>query len=280
MIGQPFLALLALSAMTGGVAACSSEPTRGGPDASALSGPPVTLPADPPRCAAAPEGTILSRRMTSTVTKGTERLRIYLPPGFERTRPGTAGLLILLHGASADETQWIDVGIASGADCLIAAGEIGPMAIVAVDGTRVETDSGASPPAMERFITNEVLPYMRTNYPMLAGPMKTSIGGISRGGGWALRIAADRPDLFRAVGGHSPATNLSAEDERLLATHNVRVWLDVGKQDALRSRVQALASSLRSRGGGAQFMTWSGGHDRRYWSHHVEDYLRFYARTW
>lgn len=206
-------------------------------------------------------------------------MRIYLPPGLDQAKPGTVALLILLHGATADETQWIDVGIAPGADCLIATGEIGPMVIVAIDGTRSETDIGTSPPPMERFVTDEVLPYLRVTYPTLAGPTKTSIGGISRGGGWALRIAAARPDLFTSVGGHSPATDLSAAEQRSLATHGVRVWLDVGEQDGLRPDVQALASSFNATGHPARFMTWDGGHDRRYWSHHVEDYLRFYGRA-
>lgn len=249
----------------------------GGPPGRSAAGP---QPADPPFCPDAPGGTVLSRSLTSTATGGVEHLRIYLPPGFEAAAPGSVPLLVLLHGATADETQWIDVGVASAADCLIGSGKIGPLVIVTVDGSRVETDTDTAPPPMERFLADEVLPYLHGGYPQLAGRVRTSIGGISRGGGWALRIAADRPDLFSSVGGHSPTTPLTPDQQRSLAEHGIRVWLDVGDQDGLRADVEDLAASLRSRGYGAQLLTPAGGHDRLYWSQHVEDYLRFYSRAW
>ena len=223
---------------------------------------------------------MLTRSFASVVTGGQERLRVYIPPGFESVERGSLPLLVLLHGSTADETQWTDVGVAGAADCLIGSGEIKPILIVAVDGSRVESQDDTTPPPMERFITDELLPYLRAGYPQLGGRARTSIGGISRGGEWALRIAADRPDLFSSVGGHSPGTSLTLEQQRALADHDVRVWLDVGDRDGLRHGVQDLVASFHSIGYGAQFMMPAGGHDRRYWSEHVEDYLRFYSHDW
>lgn len=237
-------------------------------------------PAAPPSCPDAPKGKVLSKSLTSQATGGTERLRIYAPPGFEPAASPSVPLLVLLHGATADETQWLDVGAASAADCLIGSGEIKPMVIVAVDGGRVEGRGDGSPPAMERFVADELLPYLHKEYPSLGGRDVTSIGGISRGGGWALFIAADRPDLFSAAGGHSPSGRLTPKQEQSLATHDTRVWLDVGDDDSLRPSTFELAESLRSIGLGVRATTWPGGHDRLYWSDHVEDYLRFYARAW
>jgi enterochelin esterase-like enzyme len=267
------------AALLGLMVACSPDP---GPEAEGGSVPsaPVALPADPPQCPLAEEGTVLARSITSATTGGVEHLRIYVPPGFERAEPGSVPLLLLLHGGAADETQWIDVGIASAADCLIAAGEIEPLMIVTVDGTRVEDQTHGRQPPMERFVADEILPYLHAGYPNLGGRATTSIGGISRGGAWALRIAADRPELFSAVGGHSPTTSITNDQLRSLATHQIRLWLDVGNRDRLQPRVQRLAASIRSVGYGVMSMGWDGGHDRRYWSLHVEDYLRFYGRAW
>lgn len=254
-----------------------SAPEASTPAERDVSGP---QPADPRFCPEAREGTVLNRSLTSVATGGPENLRIYVPPGFETTEVGTVPLLVLLHGATADETQWIDVGVASAADCMIAAGEIEPLVIVTVDGSRVDTNTDTTPPPMERFIADEVLPYMRAGFPQLGGRDRTSIGGISRGGGWALRIAAERPDLFSSVGGHSPTIPVTPDQERSLAENNVRVWLDAGDQDGLQTKVLDFASSLRSLGYGAQVQTSAGGHDRLYWSQHAEDYLRFYSRAW
>lgn len=270
---------MAVAALTGTMVACGTERAAapdegrhgevGGPGAS-----------EPPLCPSAQQGTVLARSLTSTATEGVEQLRIYVPPRFENAAAGVVPLLVLLHGSSADETQWIDVGVATAADCLIGTGEIQPMMIVTVDGGRVDGDGDGSPPPMERFVADEVLPYLRTRYPQLGGRSATSIGGISRGGGWALRIAADRPDLFSAVGGHSAAGDLTDVELGSLASHDVRLWLDVGHQDRLGPRVRRLAARVRSLGYGVLVMGWDGGHDRRYWSHHVEDYLRFYGRAW
>lgn len=207
-------------------------------------------------------------------------MKIYVPPGYEQADPATVPLLILLHGSAADETQWIDVGVANAADCLIGSGEMQPTIIVALDGQRASAQADGSPPAMERFVADEVVPYLRNRFPNLGGRAVTSIGGISSGGGWALRIAADRPSLFSSVGGHSPTVSLNPAQVRSLAAHDVRVWLDVGQDDSLRPRVLELDRALRHHGSGAMVMSWKGGHDRHYWSHHVEDYLRFYAHGW
>lgn len=269
--------VIVLATLPGALAGCTDQATRSTPDGMTSS---QARGADPPRCPSAPQGTVLARSLSSAATGGSERMRIYLPPGYGRAEPRSVPLLVLLHGGSADETQWIDVGVAAAADCLIASGEIGPMVIVAVDGLRVETRGDGSPPPMERLVVDEILPYLRARYRPLGGRDVTSIGGISRGGRWALRIAADRPDLFSAAGGHSPTTDMSPSQLRSLATHHVRLWLDVGRQDGLLQDVHELAASIRSIGYGALVMTWDGGHDRRYWSHHVEDYLRFYGRAW
>ncbi len=208
--------LVMVGALMGLVVACSGDPTSSEPEGSAPS-PSVTLPADPPSCPLAEEGTVLARTITSAATGGVEHLRIYVPPGFERAAPASVPLLVLLHGGTADETQWIDVGIASAADCLISSGAIHPLMVVTVDGSRVETATDGREPAMERFVADEVLPYLHAGYPGLGGREVTSIGGISRGGAWALRIAADRPELFSAAGGHSPTTTITQEQLRSLA---------------------------------------------------------------
>ena len=236
-------------------------------------------PAVPKVCPGAARGAVSTVRFSSEATRGPERYRVYQPPG---TAPTDAmALLVLLHGASADETQWLDVGITSAADCLIASGEMKPMVIVVVDGSRVEQSRAtASPSPMERLVTDEILPAVRRTHPHLAGRAATSIGGISLGGGWALRIAAHRPDLFSAVGGHSPAAALDPAGVRSLAAADVRVWLDVGRSDGLAPRVAELAGRFRQAHVQAMVRSWPGSHDRRYWSQHTEDYLRFYAQLW
>lgn len=230
-------------------------------------------------CAGVPKGRTTVEHLRSQAARGTERYRVYETPG-TGTSDSPASLLVLLHGASADETQWLDVGITSAADCLVASEGLGALVIVLVDGSSVEGDHAGEVPPMERLVTDEILPAVRRSHPRLAGRDGTSIGGISLGGGWALSIAAHRPDLFSAAGGHSPAAKLTPDPARSLGENDVRVWLDVGRDDGLVERVADLQVALGRFDVSPMVMRWDGRHDRRYWSHHTEDYLRFYAHLW
>jgi len=226
----------------------------------------------------AAKGTTTSHQFRSRATGAVERYRVYEPVGSAQTSPSR--LLVMLHGASADETQWLDVGITAAEDCMVARHEAKPTVIVLVDGSAVERNRSGTVPAMERLVVDEILPPVLATHPGLGGPAETGIGGISLGGGWALQIAADRPDLFGSVGGHSPAGGLDANDRRSLALHGTHVWVDVGRSDPLRSGVVRLARELSAHGVQVLQAHWPGQHDRRYWSLHTEDYLRFYSAGW
>ncbi|MCU1352671.1 MAG: esterase family protein [Acidimicrobiales bacterium] len=235
--------------------------------------------ADPPTCGSVPSGRVVVEHLHSTATRGDERYRVYLPPASAR-RSGTAlPLLVLLHGAGADDTQWTDVGIAAAADCLIAHHAIDPMVIALPDGSRVDHDRQGSPPPMERFVMRELIPTVARRHGLRVDRRTTRIGGISLGASWALRLAAANPDQLCAAGGHSPGVQLTADQRATLATHHVRVWLDYGADDSFGARAGPLATELRRSGVDVALHRWPGGHNRRYWSHHVEDYLRFYAHA-
>lgn len=229
-------------------------------------------------CTAVPRGSVTAHHLRSVATKQTERFQIYRPPGTTRGDP--LRLLVLLHGATADDTQWLDVGIASAADCMAERGESDQTLIVLVDGSSVERDHTGSPAPMEQLVIDEILPEVHHLYPNLQGRSGTAIGGISLGGRWALQIAAHHPDLFEAAGGHSPTISLSATELESLVDSDVRIWLDAGQSDGLQRGIRTAYDRVQAAGGGAMVMQWSGQHDRHYWSQHTEDYLRFYNQTW
>lgn len=277
----PRLRAVGVAAVLVGLGACTSGPSA--PTALTL-GSTTSAPAGPRPSIAKPcpgvkRGKVTTHHLDSAATHRRERYRIYEPP-----RTGTSDpvrILILLHGAQADDTQWLDVGITSAADCMGGRGERNNTVIVLVDGSTVERDRGADPAPTERLVVDEILPAVRRQYPHAAGRDGTGIGGISLGGGWAIEIAAHHPELFSAAGGHSPALGrLSGDEIAALASHNTRLWTDVGTSDALRPRVDEQSERMRRAGVAVMSMHWDGSHDRRYWSQHTEDYLRFYAQTW
>ena len=98
----------------------------------------------------------------------------------------------------------------------------------------------------------------------------------------ALTLALEHPDLFGAVGGHSPAVDstLAGRLAPLPMWSTLRVYLDVGRNDSVSPGVQAFAAALGAYGLKPAFHLYPGRHDRTYWRAHTAEYLAFYAAGW
>ena len=215
-------------------------------------------------------------------------VRIYLPPCNSCDEAGLP-VIYLLHGANADETQWDDVAVDEAADEGRAKGTLPPIILVFPkrpdDSTTVRPD-GDLP--FEHFVVAELIPWVEAHTLARSDREHRAIGGISRGGFWALEIAFHHPELFSAVGGHSPVTGRKDDlysPLGLVADHaadlrSLRVWLDVGTEDGLKGGTATLAVDLAAAEIPTTFEQWPGGHDRPYWRSHTADYLAFYTTPW
>jgi enterochelin esterase-like enzyme len=122
--------------------------------------------------------------------------------------------------------------------------------------------------------------------PVGGRPELRAIGGLSRGAGWALRIGLQRPDLFASIGLHSPA--VISPDLYLLPTWAAdvasdsipRLWIDVGSDDTLLPAAHDLRTKLDELRWPYTWVQNSGEHTATYWSEHLPEYLRWYARAW
>ena len=215
-------------------------------------------------------------------------VRIFVPSCDSCTGAGLP-VIYLLHGASADESQWDDVAIDEAADEGRAKGIFPPLILVFPkridDSFRPRPDGDLS---FEHFVIAELIPWVEVHTPARPDRDHRAIGGISRGGFWALEIAFRHPDLFSAVGGHSPAVGpqsdpfspLGLVSARPADLRSLRIWLDVGTEDSLRAGVAQLAAALTAAEIPNTLEQWPGGHDRPYWRSHVSDYLTFYTASW
>ncbi len=183
-------------------------------------------------------------------------------------------VIYLLHGAGADETQWVDIGTTVEIDRLAERGEIGQALLVA-------PDQGDVPAAGRAAEVPELVTWADSNYRTIADRDHRSIGGISRGGQAALSAAAHDPALFGSVAGHS--TTLPPDREELLVGLRPltgHVWLDAGASDPLLDEVVSFAADLERTGTANSLVIAPGGHDRDYWRASIDSYLRFYAHRW
>ena len=204
---------------------------------------------------------------------------IYLPPCYDADPARVYPVLYLLHGVNADHTQWPDLNVAPDADALIAQRAIAPLVIVMPDGDyRAGEDYAA-------FVLRDLMPHVEQTARVSRERAGRAIGGLSRGGYWALYLALLHPDLFSAVGGHSPVTNPALAEALALPSgaaerRTLRIYLDVGRNDPLAPSAASLAAAAQARGLETVFHSYDGGHNRDYWRAHTAEYLVFYAAGW
>ena len=201
---------------------------------------------------------------------------VHLPACYDASTTTRYPVVVLLHGSDADETQWIDIGAGTRADSLARSHAIGQVILVMPD----EGERNSSEQVTD--VVDGLVAWVDRRFRTEGDGTHRAIGGISRGGTAALKAAAERPGLFGAVEGNSPA--VAGDDNRALVSGlrpmSGRIRLDVGAADPLRTSVEALAESLRTDGTAVQLEVRAGSHDRAYWRANVARYLTFAASRW
>ena len=175
-------------------------------------------------------------------------------------RPGCL-VMVLLHGASADVSQWFDIGVVAAVDGLALGPAVHRVVTVAPDLVDHEHAAG--------LVIDTLLPHLDRRF----APGMYAISGISRGALVALDVARDSNTKMVSVGLHSPALRLTAPIEPV----SWPAFIDVGDDDSLADATTRTASLLRESGIEVTEHHWPGGHDRTYWRRHLPDYLAFHA---
>ena len=210
---------------------------------------------------------------------------IYLPPCYFALPEAEFPALYLIHGQSFNQDQWVRLGAAETADALIAAGEAAPFLIVMpyVADWRQPGEFPFGPALVE-----EVLPYIESTYLARALREDRAVGGLSRGGSWALHIGTRYWESFNAFGGHSApvffddAEQISAWLAAIPPEETPRITLDIASSELndIRRSATWFAAQLEAYGIEKQGREYSRDHPEGHWSKNVESYLRFYTAGW
>jgi enterochelin esterase-like enzyme len=212
------------------------------------------------------------------------RFQIYLPPCYEKLSPRRLPVLYLFHGATYDDSQWVRLGAAETADHLIGTAQAEPFIVV----MPYNKASWRSPEddLFDRAVLADLIPYVDAHYRTLTDRPHRAVGGLSRGAGWALRLGITRPDLFGAVGAHSPVVfyadqfHLPGWLADLPAETRPAVYIDIGRGDKEHSVASQLAELLAEYEIPHTWHVHDGNHDETYWQAHIEDYLGWYTSNW
>ena len=214
--------------------------------------------------------------------KPTQEFLIYLPRCYEQTPNQRYPVLYLLHGQTYQADQWVNLGAVVAADNMIHRGEAAPFIMVFPD------DRYWNLPPGEGFgdrLIEDIIPYVDRTYRTLADREHRALGGLSRGGGWAIRLALRRYELFGTVGLHSPV--IFNEDgavlERLIPAVPddswPRLWLDAGDRDGDLGTIRRFEALLTMYAVPHEWHLNAGDHTNSYWQAHVAQYLQWYAES-
>ena len=277
------MTLILLTAGCGGAPVEVGEVTPSTATAGSTRTPEPTETPTPAPCDRSAGGEVTRETLKSTVLGFSYTVSVYTPPCYGEEEGMRYPVLYLLHGQGMDDTFWLSLGVTGLADEMIAGG--GPSFLMIMpyevnDYDPVE-DSGFG-----ESVLTELIPWVEENYDVCTTRECRAIGGVSRGGGWAVRLAARNFDVFGAVGAHS--MGLMAGDwwqiQKHLETHTVdeypRIWIDRGEDDYLYEDIDLFVSVLEDNDILHEFHVWPGRHEVAYWQAHVAEYLAWYAEGW
>ena len=228
-------------------------------------------------------GSVEDRSIQTELLPKPMKYKVYLPRCYSFDTKTRYPVLYLLHGQGFSEDQWIRLGMVNSADRLISTPDGVPLIIV------FPFDYSSKQPKEYKFeevFIQQLLPAVDKEYRTLADGQHRAIGGLSRGGAWALHLGAKYPDLFSAIGGHSPAIFYNDEislRKNLLAIPQSampRIWLDVGDNDSELVLISAFEQFLNANNFSYEWHVFKGWHDEKYWSAHVDEYLSWYMQAW
>ena len=233
------------------------------------------------------QGFVYASQYPSAVWGAPRDYIAYLPPCYGhdgRVYP----VLYLYHGSGHTDDQWIHLGLAQHIDQGIKEGRYPPFVIIMPDGGAWHDRTSGGERSIEGVTTQDLIPFVDDNFCSWDAADGRSIGGISRGGYWALMLAFRHPDLFAAVSGHSSQLRLSTDPEpynplasfRTANLTDLRIWMDWGEADFLRAGQETLHELLMDAGIPHRSKISSGGHANYYWFEHLREYLDWHAESW
>ena len=222
-----------------------------------------------------PHGVVHHHRYHSQIVGINSEYYVYTPPGFDPRSKNKYPVLYLLHGYSDDPSAWTAMGKANIIlDNLIASGKARPMIVVMPWGygdMRIISHGWTSwrDPALVtsnftgfgNALMQEVIPMVKSQYPLSDRREDHAIAGLSMGGSETLLNGLNHTDDFAYIGSFS-AGGLGADETvypklfpgitpQSAAQMNSKLkllWIACGTEDALFAPNQKMIGWLKQQG--------------------------------
>jgi enterochelin esterase-like enzyme len=245
---------------------------------------PTPIPTTLPLCFEE-EGTIEENQLETEWLDEPLNYIVYLPPCYDEMEGQYLPSLYLFHGQTYSNYHWIDLGVMDVVDQLILNRQIVPFIMV----FPLDPDHITPPPenAFGEAVFFDLIPTIDRNYRTVPEREYRAIGGISRGGNWAIHIGLPHPGFFGAIGAHSTPVFSTDTNRDILEWLTAipfeelpRIFVDTGENDRWFRYTMVLEELLDAEGIPHEFYLYPGFHEDKYWQSHLEQYILWYAEPW
>ncbi|HEY4693516.1 MAG TPA: alpha/beta hydrolase-fold protein [Bellilinea sp.] len=250
---------------------------------------PSPLPTLPPTATTDPgctdtQGTLIDQSIESESVGKAVPFIVYTPPCYDPQAQIRYPVVYMFHGQSYTQDQWVRLGMPAAADRLITAGELPPFLIV----MPYEEFNLHNPfeKGFEKAVIEEIIPWVDANFATCTQRPCRAIGGLSRGGSWALYLGIAHWEMFGSIGAHSTAPFFGMDGwlsyylGKMGKENFPRLYVDFGETDSLLSYMTEFQKKLDGYKLDYEFHLRPGNHTEEYWSANVEEYLRWYWKLW
>ena len=289
----------------------TNDPTRPPTRAFSATPPPTVTPARTPTPWPIPSGRseCSDQQFRSATLNENLSLYVYLPVGYFEQTQRRYPTVYLLSGLGGNPREWVLYGVCAAMDQLIPNESVQPMIVVMPSGNDNPIGglgsywfNHAPPPLGDGkrwgdYIWQDVVNYVDSKYRTLPHRASRAIGGLSAGGQGALTHALTHPEIFGAVGAHSPSFRRAdgsvpafgdpayyQQYDPTWLTQNTQtwkelaIWIDDGNaDDQWGTAIREYHDLLVSLNIPHEWHIFPGVHDPTYWSPLVPTYLQWYS---
>jgi enterochelin esterase-like enzyme len=224
---------------------------------------------------AVPRGTYSDTVIQSKFLNEARKLRIYLPPGYEKST--ACYPVIIFH----DGLEFFDRMAARNIiDNMIFEKKIQPIIAVFIQPVHRDDEySGNLQAKYTRFISEELMQYLDAGYRILPGPENHAQAGISNGGNISLWIGINHPELFGKVAAlSSNVANNVFSAFRKSQSPDLKIYLLFGKYDlpVLVPMVHGLKKMLENKNYTMLYREYPEGHNWAFWQKYLPEALEYF----
>ena len=222
----------------------------------------------------------------------TRRMFVYTPYGYNKSNTKYP-VLYLLHGGGGDEDAWCSMGRACQIlDNLIEKGKAKPMIVVMPNGNPgqqaaqplmlPERTFDRNDPAFANLyihsLVKDIVPYIESNYRVIAEPNSRAISGLSMGGGHTLAATNSYPGFFAWIlplsMGIGENVNIDNELKAIKKAGYKLYWVGCGTDDFVWESAKRLEAALIRNDLKHTFRVTSGGHTWANWRIYLNEYAQ------